>query len=78
MSVDVFLDTNILVYAVTSDDSEQTKRQRALKIIEAEDFVSRPLPRLESEPKSSAIFGQLFISAALTNKVRLCEERTTI
>ena len=26
----------------------------------------RPLPRLDSEPKSSAIFGQLFISAALT------------
>ena len=25
----------------------------------------RPLPRLESEPKSGAIFGQLFISAAL-------------
>ena len=39
MRVDVFLDTNILVYAVTSDDREQTKRQRALEIIEAEDFA---------------------------------------
>ena len=39
MSVDVFLDTNILVYAVTNDDREQTKRQRALEIIEAEDFA---------------------------------------
>ncbi len=28
--------------------------------------VMRPLPRLESEPKSGAIFGQLFISAALS------------
>ena len=39
MSVDVFLDTNILVYAVTSDDREQAKRQRALEIIETEDFA---------------------------------------
>jgi len=39
MSVDAFLDTNILVYAVTSDDKEQTKRQRALEIIESEDFA---------------------------------------
>lgn len=34
MSVDVFLDTNILVYAVTSDEGEKTKRKRALDIIE--------------------------------------------
>jgi hypothetical protein len=27
--------------------------------------IMRPLPRLESEPKSGAIFGQLFNSAAL-------------
>lgn len=39
MNVDVFLDTNILVYAVTSDDREQTKRQRVLEIIESEDFA---------------------------------------
>jgi len=39
MSVDVFLDTNILVYAVTRDDREQTKRHRALEIIDAEDFA---------------------------------------
>ena len=39
MSVDVFLDTNILVYAVTSDAEEHTKRQRALEIIETEDFA---------------------------------------
>ena len=39
MSVDVFLDTNILVYAVTSDEKEQTKRQRAVEIIETEDFA---------------------------------------
>ncbi len=29
--------------------------------------IMRPLPRLESEPKSGAIFGQLFISAALNS-----------
>ncbi|MDX2416414.1 MAG: PIN domain-containing protein [Xanthomonadales bacterium] len=39
MSANVFLDTNILVYAVTSDDRDQAKRQRALEIIEAEDFA---------------------------------------
>ena len=39
MSAEVFLDTNILVYAVTSDDRDQPKRQRALEIIEAEDFA---------------------------------------
>ncbi len=39
MSVDVFLDTNILVYAVTSDDPAQAKRQKAVEIIETEDFA---------------------------------------
>jgi len=39
MSVEVFLDTNILVYAVTGDDEEQSKRKRVLEIIEAEDFA---------------------------------------
>jgi len=39
MSAKVFLDTNILVYAVTSDDRDQAKRQRALEIIETEDFA---------------------------------------
>ena len=39
MSVDAFLDTNILVYAVTSDVSQRPKRKRALEIIQAEDFA---------------------------------------
>jgi len=39
MSAEVFLDTNILVYAVTSDERDHAKRQRALEIIEAEDFA---------------------------------------
>jgi predicted nucleic acid-binding protein len=39
MSVSVFLDTNILVYAVTSDQREQTKRLKALEIIETENFA---------------------------------------
>lgn len=39
MSVEVFLDTNILVYAVASDDNEQIKRQRALEIIETKEFA---------------------------------------
>ena len=39
MSVDAFLDTNILVYAVTSDVSQRPKRKRALEIIQTEDFA---------------------------------------
>lgn len=39
MSVEVFLDTNILVYAVTCDEGEQAKRERALEIIETEEFA---------------------------------------
>lgn len=40
MSVEIFLDTNILVYAVTSDDKEQAKRKRVLEIIETADFAT--------------------------------------
>ena len=39
MTVEAFLDTNILVYAVTGDASQQAKRQRALEIIQVEDFA---------------------------------------
>jgi len=39
MPVEVFLDTNVLVYAVDSSDSEQTKRQQAIELIETRDFA---------------------------------------
>lgn len=39
MSVEAFLDTNILVYAVTCDEAEQAKREKALEIIETEEFA---------------------------------------
>ena len=39
MSVDAFLDTNILVCAVTSDVSQRPKRKKALEIIQTEDFA---------------------------------------
>lgn len=41
MSVEAFLDTNVLVYAAAgaaADDEENAKRQRALQLIEEEDF----------------------------------------
>jgi predicted nucleic acid-binding protein len=38
MSVDCFLDTNIVVYAVTGDASERPKRQCALEIMETKKF----------------------------------------
>ena len=38
MTVDSFLDTNVLVYAATGRDAEETKRKRALELIEIEDF----------------------------------------
>lgn len=39
MSVEVFLDTNILVYAVTCDEREGKKRERSVEIIETEEFA---------------------------------------
>lgn len=38
MSVDSFLDTNILVYAAAGKGSDEAKRQRALALIEEENF----------------------------------------
>lgn len=39
MSVECFVDTNVLVYAAAGRDAEETKRQRALALIENEDFA---------------------------------------
>ena len=38
MSVESFLDTNILVYAATGRGREEAKRQRALELIDSEEF----------------------------------------
>ena len=38
MSVDCFLDTNVLVYAISSTDEEAAKKTRALDLIQNEDF----------------------------------------
>ncbi len=38
MSVEAFLDTNVLVYAAVSGDGEATKRHRSLELIETVDF----------------------------------------
>src|SRR2546426_9087664 len=38
MTVECFLDTNILVYAAAGRGREETKRERALDLIEKEDF----------------------------------------
>lgn len=38
MSVDSFIDTNILVYAAAGRDTEEAKRKRALELIEHENF----------------------------------------
>ncbi|PKL96263.1 MAG: VapC toxin family PIN domain ribonuclease [Gammaproteobacteria bacterium HGW-Gammaproteobacteria-8] len=39
MTVDSFLDTNLLVYAVASDPAEAHKRECALALIESENFA---------------------------------------
>lgn len=39
MSADCFLDTNVLVYAATSDPETAAKRYRALALIESRDFA---------------------------------------
>jgi predicted nucleic acid-binding protein len=38
MSVEAFLDTNILIYAVSSDPGELTKKEKALELIDHADF----------------------------------------
>jgi predicted nucleic acid-binding protein len=38
MSVDCFLDTNVLVYAAAGRGAEEAKRKRALELIDSEDF----------------------------------------
>jgi len=38
MSVDSFLDTNVLIYAVSSSPAESTKKERALELIQESDF----------------------------------------
>lgn len=38
MSVECFLDTNILVYAVSSADADRAKRARALDLLQRSDF----------------------------------------
>jgi predicted nucleic acid-binding protein len=38
MSADVFFDTNVLVYAALGTGKEEPKRQRALELIESENF----------------------------------------
>lgn len=38
MTVECFLDTNILVYAAAGRGREETKRKRALELIDEEDF----------------------------------------
>lgn len=38
MSVDVFLDTNVLIYAVSSSPAESAKKERALELISHTDF----------------------------------------
>ena len=38
MGVDCLLDTNVLVYAVAGRGAEETKRKRAVELIESEDF----------------------------------------
>jgi predicted nucleic acid-binding protein len=38
MSVDAFLDTNVLIYAVSSSPAEAAKKERALELIEHTDF----------------------------------------
>jgi len=38
MSVECFLDTNVLVYAVSSDEADTAKRERSLALVQQSDF----------------------------------------
>ena len=39
MNVDSFIDTNVLVYAATRDPESRGKRERALRLIEEQNFA---------------------------------------
>jgi predicted nucleic acid-binding protein len=38
MSVDAFLDTNVLIYAISSDPTESPKKEKAMELIEHTEF----------------------------------------
>jgi predicted nucleic acid-binding protein len=40
MTADVFLDSNVLVYAAVGTGKDERKRKRALELIESEDFAT--------------------------------------
>ncbi len=71
MSVDAFLDTNVLIYAVSSAASESAKKEKALELIETIDFglsaqvlqefyvnVTRKIARPLSPDKALALIEQ--------------------
>ena len=74
MSVDCFLDTNVLVYAVSGARADTAKRERALELIGSANFglsaqvlqefyvtVTRKLPKPLSPPDAMALMDQYLI-----------------
>ena len=64
MSVECFLDTNVLVYAVSSTEAENRKKTRALEIIESADIGL-----------SAQVLQELFVTITRKIKTPLPEEQ---
>lgn len=64
MIVDCFLDTNVLVYAVSGSDEEAVKRERALKLLD-EDFGT-----------SAQVLQEFYVTVVKKIEVPLSPEKT--
>jgi len=64
MTVDCFLDTNVLVYAVSGSDEEAVKRERALKLLD-EDFGT-----------SAQVLQEFYVTVVKKIEVPLSPEKT--
>jgi predicted nucleic acid-binding protein len=63
MSVEVFLDTNVLLYAATGTSAELAKRERALQLIEARNFGI-----------SSQVLQEFYVNATTKVRIRMAPE----
>ena len=64
MSVDSFLDTNVLVYAATCDEANKAKRNCALELIDTENFSL-----------SAQVLQEFYVTVTRKLEVRLTSEQ---
>jgi len=64
MSIDSFVDTNVLVYAATCDEVNKAKRDRALELIDTENFAL-----------SAQVLQEFYVTVTRKLEVRLTPEQ---